>query len=320
MFGYVNVNKPELKLREFAEYKGYYCGLCHMLRDKYGLDAGLTLTYDMTFLIILLSSLYEPKLEIKKRRCPIHPLKKQYMIRNEITEYAADMNLLLARDNLRDDWEDERSIKAYLGKWLFDRRADFVESRYPRQAEAISGALKELSQIERDHMYRWSEMCGADYDTTRFVKREELLSRLIISKKKTNIEFDKIYDNLEAEDLDKITRPFAKMMAEIVAMKDDAFAPILKRFGYHLGKYIYIKDALCDLEKDIKNASFNPFLMTKMTKDYRAWIDQCQQATLGACIAEFEKLPLDRDLTILRNIIYEGIKMSGKKHMNGVKK
>ena len=320
MFGYVTANRPELKIREFAEYKGYYCGLCHMLRKKYGADAGFTLTYDMTFLIILLSSLYEPKLERKKRRCPIHPIRKQYMIRNEITEYAADMNLLLARDNLRDDWEDEKSIKAFFGKWLFDRRADFVESKYPRQAEAISDALKELGRIERDHMYRWSEMCGADYDTTKFIKKEELLSKLLINKRKTKICFDKIYDDMEAEDLDRVTRPFAKMMSEIVAMKDDAFAPILKKFGYYLGKYIYIKDALCDLENDIKNASFNPFLMTKMTKEYRAWIDSLQQATLGACIAEFEKLPLERDLPILRNIMYEGIKMSGKKCKTGEKK
>ena len=36
--------------------------------------------------------------------------------------------------------------------------------------------------------------------------------------------------------------------------------------------------------------------------------------------AEFEKLPLERDLPILRNIIYEGIKMSGKKCKTGEKK
>ena len=63
MFGYVTANKPELKIREFARYKGYYCGLCHTLLENHGRRGQMTLTYDMTFLVILLSSLYEPKEE-----------------------------------------------------------------------------------------------------------------------------------------------------------------------------------------------------------------------------------------------------------------
>ena len=66
MFGYVTANKPELKIREFARYKGYYCGLCHTLLENHGRRGQMTLTYDMTFLVILLSSLYEPKEENEK--------------------------------------------------------------------------------------------------------------------------------------------------------------------------------------------------------------------------------------------------------------
>ena len=57
MFGYVVAHKPELKIREFNKYKAYYCGLCKVLRENYGFLGQLTLTYDMTFLVILLSSL-----------------------------------------------------------------------------------------------------------------------------------------------------------------------------------------------------------------------------------------------------------------------
>ena len=39
----------------------------------------------------------------------MHPVKKQTMRRNEITEYAADMNLLLAYYHLEDDWADEKN-------------------------------------------------------------------------------------------------------------------------------------------------------------------------------------------------------------------
>ena len=59
MFGYVVINKPELKFKEFDVYKGYYCGLCHCLKERYGITGQVTLTYDMTFLSLLLTSLYE---------------------------------------------------------------------------------------------------------------------------------------------------------------------------------------------------------------------------------------------------------------------
>ena len=51
MFGYVTANEPELKVKDFQRYKAYYCGLCHILKEKYGHVGQLTLTYDMTFLI-----------------------------------------------------------------------------------------------------------------------------------------------------------------------------------------------------------------------------------------------------------------------------
>ena len=58
MFGYVMANRPELKIREYDRYRAYYCGLCRALKKEYGLLGRLTLNYDMTFLVMLLSGLY----------------------------------------------------------------------------------------------------------------------------------------------------------------------------------------------------------------------------------------------------------------------
>ena len=59
MFGYVTAYEPELKVKDFRKYKAYYCGLCRSLKERHGTLGQLTLTYDMTFLVILLTSLYE---------------------------------------------------------------------------------------------------------------------------------------------------------------------------------------------------------------------------------------------------------------------
>ena len=69
MFGYVRIRKPELKVKDYEIYQGFYCGLCSELKRKYGFLGQVTLTYDMTFLIILLTSLYEYKSKYMEKTC-----------------------------------------------------------------------------------------------------------------------------------------------------------------------------------------------------------------------------------------------------------
>jgi len=148
MFGYITINKPELKIKEYNRYHSYYCGLCRELKEKYGFLGQMTLTYDMTFLILLLTSLYEPKDEHSEHHCIVHPVKKHAMLVNEVTQYAADMNIILAYHNLKDDWEDEKKIKAFVGAAALKGKYEKIEQKYPRQCKVIDKSLKQLAQYE----------------------------------------------------------------------------------------------------------------------------------------------------------------------------
>ena len=97
MFGYIVMNKPEIKFKDFDLYRSFYCGLCRELKSKYGISGQISLTYDMTFVVILLSALHEPHTQKGSTRCIIHPVCKQPVRRNTVTEYAADMNVLESR-------------------------------------------------------------------------------------------------------------------------------------------------------------------------------------------------------------------------------
>jgi len=77
MFGYIVMNKPEIKMKDFDLYRSFYCGLCRELRERYGISGQITLSYDMTFVILLLSGLYEPKTYKGTTRCVLHPVRKQ---------------------------------------------------------------------------------------------------------------------------------------------------------------------------------------------------------------------------------------------------
>jgi len=150
MFGYITINKLELKFKEYYSYKGYYCGLCKCLRDKYGNKSRITLNYDMTFLILLLSSLYEPENIIYNERCMVHPLKKQLIIQNDITEYAAALNVVLSYYNLLDNWEDNRDFKSLAVAKLLEGEFKKSSEELREKSETIRYRLRNISMLEKE--------------------------------------------------------------------------------------------------------------------------------------------------------------------------
>ena len=149
MFGYLTVDRGELKGKDFDRYRAYYCGVCRDIRDTCGEAARLTLTYDMTFLAILLTSLYEGADEQKDVRCILHPVKKIKVIRNPYTAYAADMNMLLMYHDLEDNWIDDRNVPSLAAVRAFRHAYLKTAPRYPRQTKAIRHYLRELHETER---------------------------------------------------------------------------------------------------------------------------------------------------------------------------
>ncbi len=160
MFGYVIINKGDMKFKEFDMYHSYYCGLCRMLKKKYGFQGQLTLTYDMTFAVMLLSSLYEPQVTEKTVNCVAHPFEKHQTRQTIYTEYGADMNILLSYYNCMDDWEDEKKLtkRAYAG--LLKKGYRRVYADYPEKARQIDTLLRELSKEEEKQSADIDRMAG----------------------------------------------------------------------------------------------------------------------------------------------------------------
>lgn len=63
------------------------------LKNRYGQLHRLNLSYDMTFIILLLSSLYEPEETETSFRCSLHPTSQKTAAENKFTDYAADMTI-----------------------------------------------------------------------------------------------------------------------------------------------------------------------------------------------------------------------------------
>lgn len=264
MFGYVMIDKPELKVREFYRYKAYYCGLCRTLKEVYGFRGRMTLTYDMTFLVLFLTSLYEKDTKELQSHCPLHLVKKIPMLQNEFSEYGAKMNILLAYFNFEDDWKDDKSFSGLTGMRLFRSKAEQICREYPRQAKAVQKQLKLLAACEEKGQ----------------------------------------------EDIDLAAGIFGKLMEELFVYRSDVWEENLRRFGFYLGKFIYIIDAWEDLPKDMKTGSYNPLKAVKVRcgkEEYEKEVKQILLMMMAEATAAFEKLPCLLDAEILRNILYRGV-------------
>lgn len=181
MFGYINVNREKLNSADRGMYQSYYCGLCQMLKENFGRKGQMLLNYDMTFLIVLLTGLYELESQKQEFTCPMHPTRKQTAWLNEATGYAADMNLLLGYHNLEDDWKDDKSYtKKALAK-ILEKDYVNVREKYKRQAEAVETYMEKLKAAEEDKEQNLDvtagltgEMMGEIFDWKRDEWSEEL--------------------------------------------------------------------------------------------------------------------------------------------------
>ena len=148
MLGVMTVRKDELRFREFDRYRGYYCGLCRAIGKRCGSVCRMALSFEMTFLAMLHTSLYEPETADEKHRCLVHPLGKQRMLMNEAIDYAADLSAIVAYYDLRDGWEDEQRVDRLAESALMKKAAVEAGRRLPRQREAVERYVKALHEIE----------------------------------------------------------------------------------------------------------------------------------------------------------------------------
>ena len=149
MFGYIVANSEILSEEDKQRYKAAYCGLCHALKERHGQFGRMTLNYDMTFLILVLTSLYEPEMSKDEERCIVHPCSKHCFHSNEITEYASDMNVALAYLNQLDNWHDDKNLLSLIYARILNKRYEKIAEKYPCQCKAMEGCIARLSELEK---------------------------------------------------------------------------------------------------------------------------------------------------------------------------
>ncbi len=265
--------KPELKFREHDCYKMYYCGVCKSIGRNFGQVSRFGLINESAILALLMD-LCTKNIStslIKKTNCIAHPFNKSDKIFNSIsTDYAAGINIILMYFKLEDNKIDDKSILAAGGELLIKNAFKKAVNMYPIVSDSIYLQLLKLNTLER-------QGCTS---------------------------------------IDEIAEPFSALMRDILKWKDNdelCTSPLklelLGNMGYNLGKWIYLIDALADIERDKKENNYNIFNIKYPDKLNKSEIKFILEMCLAKLSENWEELKL---------ILQEENNIENIRYINGI--
>lgn len=275
MFGYVQLYKPELKMREYEQYRGVYCSLCKQLGRRYGVWLRLGLSYDMTFYALLSLALRRECVGFHPSRCSYNLFKKCLSCeRTAELDTAADVTALMLYYRAQDTLADEG-----FGSRLKVRLAMPWVQHYHRKAQ------QRQPEINRRIAFMM--------DAQRTLEEEKTAS------------------------IDAAAEPFALLLQSLcVGLSDDERQmTVLSRFGYCLGRYVYLADAAADMREDGRRGRYNPFILNRrLDLNDTVAVEACEQYAADVlrhcqaeCIAAYNLLDIYHFDGILRNILEDGV-------------
>lgn len=282
MLGYVQVYKPDLKVREYEIYQGYYCGVCKYIGREYGQLPRMTLSYDAAFLACLLASVEDVPDAPAQEHCAVHHIRKKTIIRNSAIEYAGDVMLILAWYKLLDDIHDEGKIIPKAALKLYKGIHKKLVEKYPNLCEGIEWNLAVLGGLEKDR-------CSS---------------------------IDQVEDPFA-----RIMEVIFLEGARLLYKEDENLHKVFANVGYHMGKWIYLMDAADDIEENVKDGAYNPLLYrfnwrqsdfaSETTDEFRARIREDLEFNLYHYLAviseQTSELDIKKNKGIIDNIIYFGM-------------
>ncbi len=271
MFGFVRPDKAELKVRDYELYRAVYCGLCHSLKKRCGAAGRFIINYDFTFLAMLLSHA-ETGCSLCVKKCVVSPLKG----RKACIATAPDGGSAIL--------EACADMSVILAWWkLKDGMRD--EAFFKAAACRIGAAF-----LRRGYKKAAAALPGFADNCRKRIEELELLERAGCSA------------------LDDVSDKFALILAGAAeAAGTENERRILSQLLYQLGKLIYMLDALCDYDDDLRAGRYNPLRTKYGSRPDRSALEPQLSHILGFITSAYELLDGGAFSPVLENIMYLGL-------------
>ncbi len=278
-----------MRFYEYDRYKSVYCTLCKQIGKTYGPFAKFLLNYDYTFVAMIMLELERTEISCGKGRCTFNPL---YRCPKCVAQTKAfDLTAALTAIMFYHKLRDNISDSSFFGKigW--------------RVLKLFAAPMRRKAK-------------------KRMPELDALVSEYIDEQQATEESGDASIDGA-AEPSAKLISSLAQMLTEDASIK-----PILSKFGYYLGKWIYLIDAQDDMEKDIKKKRFNPFAIkfslgaddvknnSQELKNAHIYANEAMNMTMSAMLDYYDVLEFDYFKEVLDNITMLGMSYSQKSAMH----
>ena len=143
---------------------------------------------------------------------------------------------------------------------------------------------------------------------------------------RTRLELDRLHQ-LEQDRCPSIDAPadtFAQLLqSAAMELEEGTQRRVLEQMLYHLGRWIYLVDAVDDLREDSETGGYNPVALRfgltggTMTKEARERVGETLDASIQAMAAAYELWDFGSWSTLVQATVYEGLYCVGHAVMDG---
>lgn len=149
MFGYVRADTPYLYIKDDNLYRAMYCGVCKGIGQVCGHAARMGLSYDVTFLSVILHNIAGIDVKIEKSHCLTHCIRSRQMAEvDEMTRQLGALNTILVYYKYTDDIADGDKGR---GKRLwFKKGFQKAKKAYPEIEKIVRENLAKQDKIEKE--------------------------------------------------------------------------------------------------------------------------------------------------------------------------
>lgn len=274
MYGYIVPDKTNLRASDFVLYRSFYCGMCCHTGRHYGQLPRFTTNYDFAFLSALLHDYSKSDIVIEEHKCVLNPIKKKAILQeNPLLDRLVAANILLSYAKAEDGVEDGDGMKYRLVRKVLKKPFRKAKKLMPELCEEIDSYYK----LQRD------------------------------------------VENRRESSIDRAADPFANLLKKLPSyilqgQTDDN----IEALCYNIGKFVYLADALDDVTDDFKSKRYNPFLSRFGAGEFKSRAefiaknaDEIKFIFESVCARAYEcfsKLRLTQSYTLLRNIVFDGMR------------
>lgn len=276
MFGYVRPLKPLMRICEYEAYRCVYCGVCKSISENFGELPRYSLSYDLAFLALMDMSANGIKLETEQQRCIAHPLTKRGCA---VCTEGLEYSAYVSVILLFHKLRDDRSDGKGARQLISSAAVPFLTKAYIKARNRYPALAAKVEKQMRAQSELEKEKCPS---------------------------------------IDRACEPTARIMQAVFSEigKDKEQRKRLGSFGYFLGRFIYLTDALDDLKGDAEKGRYNPLLcregISKISNDdfrrIAASTEFSINMSLGMLADAYCKCNITMYRSVLDNIIYLGLK------------